>query len=190
MCWAPLAQRLARLLTISLHLTAVEAIPAVYPSPGDPARRGLPSRAGALDGAFLPPLSPTRADGPGAESIWGKADPGRPVFADSWELRAQLEAVAKAAAGAQALAAEAVKQVTGGFWTGTLMKEWWRAKQGPWQRLSRRCIVDLLCATGATSCCSRGCRKRVQVAWDRSFVLLICDTDRPGQQKRSKSARL
>ena len=69
---------------------------------------------------FLPPLSPlkadaTRADGPGADSIWAKADPGRPVFADSWELRAQLEAVSKAAAGAQALAAEAVKQVTGGF---------------------------------------------------------------------------
>ena len=106
------------LLTAALHLAAVEAIPAVYPSPGHPARQGLPAKNGAQDGAFLPPLSPTKADGPGADSIWAKADPGRPVFADSWELRAQLDAVARAAAGAQALAAEAVKQVTAGRWTG------------------------------------------------------------------------
>ena len=112
----PFSSLLPGPLTAASFLTAVDAIPAVYPSPGDPARRGLPSKSGAQDGAFLPPLSPTKADGLGADSIWGKADPGRPVFADSWELRAQLEAVAKAAAGAQARAAEAVKQVTGGCW--------------------------------------------------------------------------
>ena len=143
----PYSSLLPGSLIAAVHLTAVEAIPAVYPSPGESARRGLPSKGGAPDGAFLPPLSPTkadaiRADGPGADSIWGKADPGLPVLADGWELRAQLEAVAKAAAGAQALAAEAVKQVTCGFWTATLMQEWCRATQRPrpWQRLSSRCL--------------------------------------------------
>lgn len=150
MCWAPLQQPPARPLTVAVYLAAVEAIPAVYPPPGDPARRGLPSKGRAQDGAFLPPLSPanadaTKADGPGADSIWGRGDPGRSVFADSWELRAQLEAVAKAAAGAQALAAEAVKQVTNGLGGCDTDGRVLRAEQGPrpWQTVVQ--VLGLVC---------------------------------------------